>query len=116
MVDEHFLICPIEHVQSSLVATDLIREEIMSYQKRVRSFYKRKRHYPVFFERNYKTSHMQVQCVPVPIKFEESFVKDIFLVVFCLHFLLSVKKQLRFLGDVHRMGFSLKNFERRRHT
>lgn len=84
MVDEHFLICPIEHVQNSMVATDSIREEIVNYQKKVRSFYKRKRYYPVFFERNYKTSHMQVQCVPVPNKFEETFVKDIFLVVITL--------------------------------
>lgn len=101
MVNEHFLICPIEHVQSSMVATDSIRDEIMSYQKKVRSFYKRKRNYPVFFERNYKTSHMQVQCVPVPIKFEESFVKDIFLVVISSIFFFFSQNNYSFLGDVN---------------
>lgn len=65
MVDEHFLICPIEHQQSSLTLSDEILKEIDEFKDSVRKFYKRNDKIPIFFERNYKTSHMQLQCVPI---------------------------------------------------
>lgn len=78
MVDEHFLICPMEHYQSSLACTDDIRQEMEQFKDALRKFYDRKGEVPVFFERNYKTSHMQLQAVPIPRNATRE-LKDIFL-------------------------------------
>ncbi|CAH0553746.1 unnamed protein product [Brassicogethes aeneus] len=66
IVDEHFLICPIEHYQSSLGQPDDVVQEINQYKIALKKFYSRKNTVPIFFERNYKTSHMQLQAVPIP--------------------------------------------------
>lgn len=79
MVDEHFLICPMEHFQSSLAATEDIRREMAQFKDALRKFYDRNDQVPVFFERNYKTSHMQLQVVPIPKQATRE-LKEIFLV------------------------------------
>nr|CAH7744738.1 unnamed protein product [Callosobruchus chinensis] len=66
MVEEHFLICPIEHHQSSIAQPDEVLNEINKFKEALRKFYKKEGKLPVFFERNYKTSHMQLQAVPIP--------------------------------------------------
>nr|CAI5863571.1 unnamed protein product [Callosobruchus analis] len=66
MVEEHFLICPIEHHQSSIAQPDEVLNEINNFKEALCKFYKKKGNLPVFFERNYKTSHMQLQAVPIP--------------------------------------------------
>ncbi|CAH1125889.1 unnamed protein product [Ceutorhynchus assimilis] len=78
IVDEHFLICPMEHFQSSLACTEEIQQEMEQFKEALHKFYDRRDHLPVFFERNYKTSHMQLQAIPIPKKATRE-LKDIFL-------------------------------------
>lgn len=66
LVDEHLLICPIEHIQNSLRQSDALTEEITQFKDAVIKFYASRNKLAVFFERNYKTSHMQIQAVPIP--------------------------------------------------
>lgn len=65
-MDEHFLICPIEHLQCSVGQPEEIDFEVQQFKEALTKFYNRRDRVPVFFERNYKTSHMQIQAVPVP--------------------------------------------------
>ncbi|XP_023021689.2 CWF19-like protein 1 [Leptinotarsa decemlineata] len=78
LVEEHFLICPIEHYQSSIGQPIEVLEEIEKFKDSLRKFYDRDGKIPVFFERNYKTSHMQLQAVPIPKNAMKN-LKDIFL-------------------------------------
>ncbi|XP_044265038.1 CWF19-like protein 1 homolog isoform X2 [Tribolium madens] len=65
IVDEHFLICPIQHYQNSLGQPPEVTQEIDKFKEALRKFYDRNGKVAVFFDRNYKTSHMQLQVVPV---------------------------------------------------
>ncbi|XP_066249101.1 CWF19-like protein 1 [Euwallacea similis] len=78
MVEEHFLICPMEHFQSSLSCTEEVLQEMQKFKQALHKFYHRNGQVPVFFERNYKTSHMQLQTVPIPKKATKE-LKDIFI-------------------------------------
>lgn len=86
MVDEHFLICPIEHYQNSLAQPEDVLQEINMYKEAVQKFYSRRDHVGIFFERNYKTSHMQMQAIPIPKRALRE-LKQIFIV--CIFLLLS---------------------------
>ncbi|XP_018563019.1 CWF19-like protein 1 homolog isoform X2 [Anoplophora glabripennis] len=77
IVEEHLLICPIEHYQSSLGQPPDVLEEINQFKEALKKFYLRNNRIPVFFERNYKTSHMQLQAIPIP-KNADRELKDIF--------------------------------------
>lgn len=62
----HVLILPITHHQSVNRVPDEVAEEIKKFKQALRKFYMSLGQDVVFFERNYKTSHLQIQCVPVP--------------------------------------------------
>lgn len=47
------------------------------FKKAITKFYARSGDVPVFFERNYKTSHMQLQCIPIPMAAQRD-LRDIF--------------------------------------
>lgn len=47
------------------------------FKEALTKFYERNDNVPVFFERNYKTSHMQIQAVPIPKKAQND-LEDIF--------------------------------------
>ncbi|XP_071054059.1 CWF19-like protein 1 [Onthophagus taurus] len=66
IVEEHLLICPVQHYQSAIHLSDDTLDEIEAFKDAITKFYGRNDQVPVFFERNFKTSHMQVQCVPIP--------------------------------------------------
>ncbi|XP_018327175.1 CWF19-like protein 1 [Agrilus planipennis] len=68
LVEEHLLICPIEHHQSALHLPHNVLSEIEKFKKAIIDFYSTSQNVTIFFERNYKTSHMQIQAVPVPKK------------------------------------------------
>lgn len=78
LVDEHILILPIGHYQSSVSAPEEVTEEIEKYKKAIKKYMKKQGKAVVFFERNYKTQHLQIQAVPIP---QESIqeIKDTFL-------------------------------------
>lgn len=60
------MICPIEHHQSAVGQPKEVQDEIQQFKDALKSFYERNGNVAVFFERNYKTSHMQLQAVPIP--------------------------------------------------
>lgn len=68
LVDDHMLILPIGHYRSTVEIADNteVNEEIKRFKTSLINYYITKNKYPIFFERNYKTSHLQVQVVPVP--------------------------------------------------
>ncbi|CAG2205549.1 CWF19-like protein 1 [Mytilus edulis] len=67
LVDDHILILPIGHHQSTTSAPSEVIDEINRYKTALKKFFKQIGKSVVFFERNYKTQHLQIQVVPVPI-------------------------------------------------
>ncbi|KAL6267642.1 hypothetical protein P5V15_000716 [Pogonomyrmex californicus] len=65
LVEDHFLILPITHHQSLSILPENVKEEMDLYKKAVTQYYESTNRVPVFFERNFKTSHCQLQVVPV---------------------------------------------------
>lgn len=67
LTPQHLLILPIGHYQSVVdLASDVV-EEMKKYKSAVRSFYKSKGQRCVLFERNFRSQHLQLQIVPVPL-------------------------------------------------
>ncbi|XP_018362273.1 PREDICTED: CWF19-like protein 1 [Trachymyrmex cornetzi] len=65
LVEDHLLILPITHHQSLSILPKNVKEEMDLYKKAVSKYYESTDRVPVFFERNFKTSHCQLQAVPV---------------------------------------------------
>jgi hypothetical protein len=59
--NDHLLIIPIDHVQSSIHADPDLLEDINKYKSALVDYFKSKRKCVVFFERNFRTKHMQIQ-------------------------------------------------------
>ncbi|KAF2899890.1 hypothetical protein ILUMI_06297 [Ignelater luminosus] len=66
LVDEHFLICPVEHHQCVIGLSEAVLKELQEFKAALIKYYGANGKVPVFFERNYKTSHMQIQAIPIP--------------------------------------------------
>ncbi|VDN06227.1 unnamed protein product [Thelazia callipaeda] len=66
LVDDHTMILSIGHIQSIVAASQAVRDDIKKYKDTLTLIYNRCNKVPVFFERNYKTQHLQLQVVPVP--------------------------------------------------
>ncbi|XP_068220486.1 CWF19-like protein 1 isoform X2 [Palaemon carinicauda] len=66
LVSEHLLILPIAHFQSTSDLEDDCREEIEKFKSALKRMFKKKGSSVVFFERNYRSQHLQVQVVPIP--------------------------------------------------
>lgn len=66
LVEDHVLILPIDHIRSSLEASDELREEIAKFKNCLTKFYASHGKDVAFFERNFKSQHMQIQAVPIP--------------------------------------------------
>ncbi|XP_045523279.1 CWF19-like protein 1 [Pieris brassicae] len=66
----HVLILPIAHHQSVTKSPEEVVKEINQFKDTLKKFYGCMNNVSVFFERNYKTSHMQIQCVPLPKRCE----------------------------------------------
>ncbi|RZF32947.1 hypothetical protein LSTR_LSTR000817 [Laodelphax striatellus] len=67
LVPDHLLILSAAHHQSTSSVPSTVCEEIKQFKSALKKYFKSKRKAVVFFERNYKTSHLQIQVVPVPI-------------------------------------------------
>lgn len=65
LVENHFLILPITHHQSLSILPKEVKDEIEQYKNAITKYYATMDKVPVFFERNFKTSHCQLQVVPV---------------------------------------------------
>nr|XP_050852174.1 CWF19-like protein 1 [Vespula vulgaris]XP_050852175.1 CWF19-like protein 1 [Vespula vulgaris] len=77
LVEDHMLISPITHHQSLSVLPPNILKEMKLYKEAITKYFASKNRVPVFFERNYKTSHCQLQAVPIH-KNQSSVVKEMF--------------------------------------
>lgn len=66
LTPDHVMILPIQHHQSLIKLTDEVKEEIKKFKSALRKLFKTENKVPVFFERNYKTSHLQMHVIPVP--------------------------------------------------
>ncbi|KAL0280157.1 UNVERIFIED_CONTAM: hypothetical protein PYX00_001533 [Menopon gallinae] len=66
MARRHLMICPVKHLESYLHLPRSAREEVAEMKKAITRYYEEHKEVPVFFERYYKTSHMQLNAVPVP--------------------------------------------------
>ena len=66
LTDEHMLIIPIEHKRSTLECHDDLLKEINRFKSALtKYFFKEESKLPIFFERNFRSDHLQIQCVPV---------------------------------------------------
>lgn len=65
LVEDHFLILPITHHASLSILPESVAKEVKTYKKALAKYYASTDRVPVYFERNYKTSHCQLQVVPV---------------------------------------------------
>lgn len=65
LVEDHFLILPITHHQSLSILPKEVKEEMDQYKNAITKYYATMDKVPVFFERNYKTSHCQLQVIPI---------------------------------------------------
>ncbi|XP_031765667.1 CWF19-like protein 1 [Galleria mellonella] len=65
LTPQHVLILPIAHHQSVTRAPDEVVNEIKKFKCALRKFFASIDMAVVFFERNFHTTHMQIQCVPV---------------------------------------------------
>uniref|UniRef100_A0A2K6B6B9 CWF19-like protein 1 n=1 Tax=Macaca nemestrina TaxID=9545 RepID=A0A2K6B6B9_MACNE len=65
--DDHVLILPIGHYQSVVELSAEVVEEVEKYKTTLRRFFKSRGKRCVVFERNYKSHHLQLQVIPVPV-------------------------------------------------
>ncbi|KAK2146142.1 hypothetical protein LSH36_629g01064 [Paralvinella palmiformis] len=77
LTDDHVLILPIGHYQSTVSAPSEIIDEIDKYKTALRKFFKSHNKSVIFYERNYKTQHLQIQAVPIPLDLSDQ-IKDTF--------------------------------------
>nr|CDQ04005.1 Bm3412 [Brugia malayi] len=68
LVNDHVMILSIGHIQSVVAAPQAVRDDIKKYKDALTLMFNKQGKLPVFFERNYKTQHLQVfiQVVPIP--------------------------------------------------
>lgn len=85
LVEDHLLILPITHHQSLSILPKNVKDEMDLYKKAVTKYYESTDRVPVFFERNFKTSHCQLQTVPVH-KNQAPALKEMFEVLFFIFF------------------------------
>ncbi|XP_036373804.1 CWF19-like protein 1 isoform X1 [Megalops cyprinoides] len=67
LTPDHVLLLPIGHYQSVVDLAAEVVEELERYKAAVRDFYKSRGRRCVLFERNYRSQHLQLQVVPVPV-------------------------------------------------
>ncbi|XP_056208137.1 CWF19-like protein 1 [Falco biarmicus] len=67
LLPDHVLILPIGHYQSVVDLSSEVVEEVTKYKAALKEFFRSKGKRYVLFERNYKSQHLQLQVVPVPL-------------------------------------------------
>ena len=61
LTPDHLLICPIGHHSSQVTVSEEVTQEIEKFKSALRKMFKKQGKVPVFFERNYKQQHLQIQ-------------------------------------------------------
>lgn len=67
LCDDHVLILPIGHFQSAVELSAEVVEEVEKYKATLKRFFKSRGKHCVLFERNYRSHHLQLQVIPVPL-------------------------------------------------
>uniref|UniRef100_H3DN04 CWF19-like protein 1 n=1 Tax=Tetraodon nigroviridis TaxID=99883 RepID=H3DN04_TETNG len=67
LTPRHVLILPIGHYQSVVDLSSEVVQEMEKYKSALKSFYKSRGERCILFERNYRSQHLQLQVVPVPL-------------------------------------------------
>ncbi|KAM3927554.1 CWF19-like protein 1 [Leptodactylus fuscus] len=67
LTSDHILILPIGHYQAMVDLSSEVVEECEKYKASLKKFYKSKGKRYVMFERNYRSQHLQLQVVPLPL-------------------------------------------------
>ncbi|XP_074869582.1 CWF19-like protein 1 isoform X2 [Carettochelys insculpta] len=65
--NDHILILPIGHYQSVVELSSEVMEEVDKYKCALKKFFRSKGKRCVVFERNYRSQHLQLQVIPVPL-------------------------------------------------
>ena len=58
---DHLLIIPIDHIQSTVHADDKLMDEINKYKLALKKYFKSRNKCVLFYERNFRTKHLQIQ-------------------------------------------------------
>ncbi|CAG2164796.1 unnamed protein product [Oppiella nova] len=67
LTDEHLLILPIDHLRSTIeLESEEVANELNRFKSALIKYFDSKSQSVVFFERNFKSSHLQIQCVSIP--------------------------------------------------
>ncbi|GJR30074.1 zinc finger CCCH domain-containing protein 64 [Tanacetum coccineum] len=78
LVQDHILILPIEHLPNTLSSPPECEMELVKFQNSLKAYFKSHKKEVVFFEWVYiKTSHANLQAIPIPVN-RASAVQDIF--------------------------------------
>ncbi|XP_063242249.1 CWF19-like protein 1 [Bacillus rossius redtenbacheri] len=77
LVPDHLLILPVTHHQSLSDVPEAVTKEIKKFKSALKSYFRTQNKVPVFYERNYKTSHLQIQVVPIDIDLSDR-LKEVF--------------------------------------
>ncbi|KAM9496645.1 CWF19-like protein 1 [Clarias gariepinus] len=67
LTPDHVLLLPIGHYQSVVELPSEAVDELQKYKSALRNLYKSRGRRCVLFERNYRSQHLQLQLVPVPM-------------------------------------------------
>ncbi|XP_028663995.1 CWF19-like protein 1 isoform X1 [Erpetoichthys calabaricus] len=81
LTPNHVLILPIGHYQSVVDLASEVIEELEEYKSAVKKLFKSQGSRCIMFERNYRSQHLQLQAVPVPLtKCTTEDIKEAFIV------------------------------------
>ncbi|XP_074965641.1 CWF19-like protein 1 isoform X2 [Phalacrocorax aristotelis] len=67
LLPDHVLILPIGHYQSVVDLSSEVVEEVTKYKSALKEFFRSKGKRYVLFERNYRSQHLQLQVIPIPL-------------------------------------------------
>lgn len=68
LTDDHLMILPIEHIRSTVeIEDENLQEEIDRFKKALIDFFSQRQRVPVFFERNFRSAHFQIQVIGLPL-------------------------------------------------
>lgn len=71
LVPEHAMILPIQHIPASTELEEDAQKELIAYKAAMREMFKAQGKACVFWERNFRSQHLQVQVCPVPLEAAE---------------------------------------------
>lgn len=67
LTNDHMMILPIEHIRSSVeIENSELKEEIDKYKNALKQYYNQRSMVPVFYERNFRSVHFQIQVIGLP--------------------------------------------------